>query len=108
MNKRMKFAQDLVPKVLDGTKVSTWRLWDDKDLTVGDVVDFIEFGTDRHFATARLTKVVEKVLGELTEEDKEGHERFSSDEEMYRTYEKYYHRTADKDTPVKLIWFELV
>lgn len=108
MNKRLKFAQDLVPLVLSKEKVSTWRLWDDKDLSEGDVVDFVEYGTDRHFATGKLTKVTEKLLGELTIEDKEGHERFESDEEMYRTYTKYYNRSADKDTPVKLIWFELI
>ncbi len=108
MNKRLRFAQDLVPLVLSSEKVSTWRLWDDKDLSVDDVVDFIEYGTDKHFATGKLTKVIEKPLGELTEQDKQGHEKFESDEEMYKTYTKYYGRTADKETLVKLIWFELV
>jgi hypothetical protein len=108
MNKRLKYAQNLVPLILSGEKVSTWRLWDDKDLSEGDVVDFIEYGTDRHFATAKLTKVTERLLGELTEEDKEGHEKYSSDEEMYATLAGFYKRTVDKNTPVKIVWFELI
>lgn len=108
MNKRLRFAQDLVPLIPSGEKVSTWRLWDDKDLTVGDIVDFIEYGTDIHFATGKLTKVIEKPLGKLTEDHKQGHETISSDEEMYKTYTNYYGRTVDKNTLVKLIWFELI
>lgn len=108
MHKKLRFAQDLVPLILSGEKVSTWRLWDDKDLSIGDIVDFIEYGTDKHFATGKLLKVIEKPLGELSEEDKQGHERFASDEEMYKTYTKYYGRTVDKNTLVKLIWFELI
>ena len=108
MNKRLKFAVDLVPLVLSGEKVSTWRLWDDKDLTTGDTVEFLEYGTERHFATGRLTKVIEKPLRELTVEDKKGHETFTSDQEMYETYTRYYNRPADKHTPVKLIWFTLL
>lgn len=108
MHKKLKFAQHLVPLVLSGKKTSTWRLWDDKDLQVGDTVDFIEFGTDKHFAAAKLTKVLEKPLGKLTEEYKKGHETFATDEEMYATYTRYYGKTADKNTLVKIIWFELL
>lgn len=41
MNKTLKFAPDLVPLVLSGKKDTTWRLWDDKNLTENDIVDFI-------------------------------------------------------------------
>lgn len=105
MNKKLKFAPELVPLVLSGKKTSTWRLFDDKDLNEGDVLDFLESGTDRHFSTALITKVTEKPLGELTEEDKSGHERFSSDEEMYKTYEKHYNRQVTSETQVKIVWF---
>lgn len=108
MNKRLKFAQHLVPLVLNGTKTSTWRLWDDKNLQVGDNVDFIEYGTQKPFASATLIEIVEKPLGKLTKEDKSGHETFANDEEMYETYTKYYGKPADKDTLVKLIRFKLI
>lgn len=108
MNKKLHFASDLIPLVLSGDKISTWRLWDDKDLQVGDVLDFLETDTEKHFATAKLTKVIEKPLGSLNEEDKAGHEKFKDDEEMYRTYTGYYNRAVDKDTIVKIIWFTLI
>lgn len=105
MNKKLKFAQTLVPLILNHEKTSTWRLWDDKNLTEGDVVDFIEYGTLRHFATAKLTKVIEKTMGTLTPDDKKGHEKFANDEVMFKAYAEYYAKSVDKDTPVKLIWF---
>ncbi len=107
MNKKLRFASEYVPLILSRQKVSTWRLWDDKDLSVGDMVDFLESGTDKHFATGKLLKVIEKSLGQFTEEDKKGHEKFENDEEMYKTLTKYYGQTVGKDTIAKIIWFEL-
>ncbi len=108
MNKTLKFAPNLIPLVLSGEKVSTWRLFDDKELTQGDILDFINKETLAHFATAQIIKVIEKPLGELTGKDKKGHEKFESDEEMYQTYTKYYNRLVDAATPVKLIWFQIL
>lgn len=107
MHKSLKFVPELIPLVLSGEKVSTWRLWDDKDLTQGDIVTLLNKETLGHFATATITKVIEKPLGELTDEDKKGHESFVSDNEMYKTYKRYYKRHVDKDTPIKVIWFTL-
>lgn len=108
MNKKLKFAAPLVPLVLNGSKNSTWRLWDDKDLQTGDTVDFTEHTTQKVFASGTLTKVIEKPLGAITEEDKSGHETFGTDAEMYTTYTNYYGKPVGKDTLVKIIWFKLV
>ena len=108
MNKTLKFTTILVPLVLSGEKIMTWRLWDEKNLEAGDIVDFLEKETLTQFATAKLTKVVEKPLGELTEADKKGHETFQSDEKMYATYTKYYKKEVTPQTPIKIIWFELI
>lgn len=106
--KSLKFRSYLVPLVLSGQKNATWRLFDDKDIQVGDEVELLEFVTNRHFADAKVTIVVEKPLGELTEADKAGHEGFVSNEEMYSTYETYYQQPVGPKTIVKIIWFELV
>jgi hypothetical protein len=105
--KTLKFRSYLVPLVLSGQKNATWRLFDDKDLQEGNEVELLEFVTNRHFADATITKITEKPLGELTEEDKQGHEGFSSDEEMYKTYETYYKQPVGPKTLVKIIWFNL-
>lgn len=74
----------------------------------GDICDFLESGTEKHFATARLTRVVEKKMGDLTSQDKEGHEEFKNNAEMYKTYRGYYRKLVDPLTVVKIIWFELL
>ena len=108
MSKRLHFSKELVALVLTGKKNSTWRLWDDKNLQLGDIVDFYESKTKKYFTTAKITKVIEKKMGNLKEEDKRGHEEFSNDEEMYRTYSGYYKKDVTPDTLVKICWFELL
>lgn len=105
--KTLKFRAYLVPKVLSGEKYSTWRLFDDKKIEEGETVELLEYVTNRHIGKANVIKVIEKPLGELTADDKNGHEYFSSDEEMYKTYEKYYKQPITPETIVKIIWFEL-
>lgn len=105
--KSLKFRSHLVPKVLSGEKYVTWRLFDDKDIQVGDEVELLEFVTNRHFADAIITKVIEKPLGELTADDKAGHEGFASDDEMYATYMRYYKTEITPETLVKMIRFKL-
>ena len=108
MHKRLRFASDLVPLILSEAKVSTWRLWDDKELTEDDIVDFVSQDTNKCFAKAKLSKIIKKPLGELTEKDKVGHEKFVSNEEMYETYTKYYGRKVDENSIVKIIWFKII
>lgn len=106
--KSIKFRDHLVKLVLVGEKNTTWRLFDDKNLHVNDVVDFINWETGGKFAEAELIKVWEKTLGTLEDEDWEGHERFSSEEVMYETYKTYYGDRVDENSPVKIIQFRLL
>lgn len=106
--KLVKFRDNLVPLVLSGKKNSTWRLFDDKYLSVGDEIELREFGKESSFARARIVKVIEKAFKNLSEGDKQGHEKFSSDNEMYETYTGYYNTKVGPDSIVKIIWFELI
>ncbi|MDQ5943787.1 MAG: hypothetical protein QG675_555 [Patescibacteria group bacterium] len=106
--KALKFRKSLSKLVLDGTKKSTWRLFDDKDIKVGNSLELIVWETLQPFAKAVVTKVVEKPLAKLTEEDKEGHETFDSEREMYDTYSRYYNCSVGPETIIKIIWFELL
>jgi len=107
IHKKLHFMPNLVDKVLNGSKTSTWRLWDDKDLQVGDIVDFLETGTERLFATVQLEKVIERKLGKLTKEEMEGHEAYQSQNELYKKFSEYYKKPVDGNTVVKIIWFKL-
>ena len=67
--KTLKFAPNLVDKILSGQKTSTWRLFDDKDLQKGDELIFINKETGKEFGTATITSLKIKTLGSLTDAD---------------------------------------
>ena len=103
----MKFRDNLAKLVLAGEKDLTWRLFDDKALVEGDVVDLINWNTGEKFGEATLMQVWEKKMGELQDSDFDGHEKFTNDEEMYQTYRTYYGDRVGPDTIVKIIRFSL-
>lgn len=106
--KRIKFYQNLVPIILNGEKTTTWRLFDDKDITTGDIFSFIITQTGEEFAKAKIIDVKETSFKELDEEDWEGHEKFSSKEEMFKKYSQYYNREVDENSLLKIVKFKLV
>ncbi|MHA1923271.1 MAG: ASCH domain-containing protein [Candidatus Heimdallarchaeota archaeon] len=105
--KRLKFSEPLPDLVLSGEKDSTWRINDDKDITIDDVLSLCrDDGTE--FARAKVKWIKLTRFRYLTEEDKQGHESFSTDEEMYRTYSGYYDTNVTPDTPLKIIKYKLM
>ena len=106
--KSLKFREHLVEKILRGEKNSTWRLFDDKDLSQGDVLQFINSDTGKAFGTAVITDITTRTLGNVREEDWVGHERFPSEQAMYDTYRSYYGDTVGPETEVKIIKFNFV
>ncbi len=107
--KTLKFVTELIPLVLSGEKTSTWRIFDDKDLSLGDELIFINKATKEEFAKARILTIREKKLGEIDEADfDEGHERFESSEKMLESYRSYYGDAVTMETPIKIIGFELL
>ncbi len=106
--KTLKFRHHLAEEILKGRKTVTWRLFDDKDLKVGDEVKLLYWETKEKFANAEIINVREKKLGEIEEKDFEGHEQFGSKNEMLETYRKYYGDRVDWDTIVKIVEFKLL
>lgn len=106
--KTLKFRDHLAKMILAGEKDLTWRLFDDKDLTKGDVVDLVNYETHEVFGQAELVEVREKSMSKIEEEDFDGHEKFASDEEMYATYREYYGDSVGPETLVKIIRFKLI
>lgn len=105
--KRLKFSEPLPEKILNGEKDTTWRINDDKNIMVNDILSLChKDGTE--FAKAEVIKVKETTLGNLTDDDKKGHESFKSDEEMYKTYSAYYKTQVTSETKVKIIKFKLL
>lgn len=111
--KTLKLEHKLADMVRAGTQTSTWHLYDDKDIKVNDRVELIDKveadspDTWQSVGIALIDIVVEKRLGELSEDDFVGHEPFVSREEMLSTYQGYYGPQVTFDTPIKMIHFTL-
>lgn len=106
--KTLKFAPNLVPLVLSGYKTRTWRFFDEKDLRVGDRLDFLHDGDGAKFASAEITGIYEKPFGTIGDEDLKGHEKFESDEHMRETYRGYYGDRVNPETIVRIVDFKLI
>ncbi len=106
--KTLKFRKELSKLILRNEKTTTWRIFDDKDIKKGDVMQFLVWETKEVFANAKIINVIEKKFKDLNEQDLDGHEKFASKEEMYATYSTYYNKTVDENTLVKIIKFELI
>jgi hypothetical protein len=106
--KTLKFRSKLSKLILSKKKDTTWRLFDDKNLSVGDIISFLVWETKKPFAEVQLLEIRETTFGKLQEKDWDGHEKFASEEEMYKTYSKYYNRKVTKNSPVKIIKFKLL
>jgi len=106
--KTLKFAPHLVAPILSGEKTGTWRMFDDKDLSVGDELLLVGKADGKKFARARITAVTEKKLGEVAESDYTDHERYKSTEEMLGNFRGYYGDKVTLDTLFKVVRFELL
>ena len=106
--KTLKFERRLVDLVLSGKKNTTWRVFDDKNLTKGDAVVFINAQTGKQFAKAKLTNVKETTFGKLTKNNTKGHKKYSSLDAMLKTFSSYYSELITKETSLKVIKFKLV
>jgi ribonuclease HI len=109
--KTLKLQHDLALLVEQGIETSTWRLYDDKDLSVNDDVRLIDKidpsnpDTWRVIGIAHINSIVQKRLGDVVASDYEGHERFADHWQMLQTYKQYYGPQVDNDTVVKIIRF---
>lgn len=111
MLKALKLQHELAKQVLSGEKTSTWRLKDDKNLSVNDEIEFIDKvdpekpETWEKIGQARINTVTEKRLGDLKSDDYNGHEYYESQEAMLQQFKKYYGDDVTLDSPVKMIDF---
>src|SRR3989344_3291866 len=112
--KTLKFNHDDAQLVSNGTKATTWRLYDDKDLSVDDTVKIIDKvkpqqpSSWRIIGEGKITEVIEKKLGAITDQDMLGHKEYASKDEILETYRVYYGDRVTLDTPVKIIRFDFM
>lgn len=110
--KKLKLDHKIAEQVLKGEQWSTWRLFDDKDLSVNDEVELIDKmqpdnpETWHPIGIATINKVIEKRLGDITTADTEGEATFASPDDLLRTFKQYYGPTVTLATPVKMVHFD--
>ena len=104
--KKLRFAPHLVPLVLKGSKTTTWRLFDDKDLQVNDIFEMLHSETQEKFATGKITSINITTFKNLKKEDHQGHESYK---DVIKAYQKYYSdKKVDENTELKIIKFKLI
>jgi ribonuclease HI len=110
--KTLKFDHESAQDVLGGKKTATWRLFDDKDLSVNDRIRIIDKAKPndtkswRVIGEAQVNEVVEKKLGDVTDKDMAGHEVYHSKDEMLAVYRQRYGDRVRLDDPVKIVYFK--
>lgn len=104
----LKFVSELVPLVLSGEKNCTWRLFNDKEFKVNEIINLVKRPELKIFASAKIISVTNKKFKDLENTDFEGHEKFESTQKMYETYEGYYGKIVGKETEVTIIRFKLI
>ncbi|OGN03341.1 MAG: hypothetical protein A2651_02555 [Candidatus Yanofskybacteria bacterium RIFCSPHIGHO2_01_FULL_42_12] len=105
--KTLKFKHDFVKEILAGRKITTWRLFDDKNLQVGDEIELIDANTGIAFKDAVIISVEEKKIKDLTDEELKKHE-YASRDAMIESHKNYYGDKVDLTTTVKIITFKLL
>lgn len=109
--KTLKLDHKLAKDVLKGTKTSTWRIYDDKDISVDDdielidKVDGLEPSTWRVIGRAHVNAVLSKRIEDLTDQDMKESHQYSSVDEVMNEFRRYYGEGVNEQTPVKIIHF---
>jgi ribonuclease HI len=112
--KTLKFNHADAQLIEAGGKNSTWRLYDDKDLSVDDVLKVIDKVEQdkpdswRVIGEARVEEVIEKKLGSVSPQDIRGHKEFTTKDQMLELYRSYYGMRVTLDTPVKIVYFAFI
>src|SRR3990167_5483571 len=109
--KSLKFDHENVGLIQSGQKHITWRIDDDKDLKVGDVVAVVDKLNPnsalswKAIGTGQINSITEKRIGDLTDSDKKEHGGFATAGNMLPTLRKYYGQHVSEETPIKIINF---
>jgi hypothetical protein len=106
MMKILKFSEPLPELILNGQKDTTWRVTD-HNIRVNDQLSLCH-NNGEEFAKAKVLWVKQTTFGNVTDEDKKGHEKYKSDEELYKTFSGYYNKPITPQTELFVIKFKLI
>ncbi|HSW65888.1 MAG TPA: ribonuclease HI family protein [Bacillota bacterium] len=111
--KSLKLEHSVAQRVQRGDITSTWRLYDDKDLSVNDQVALIDKVDPKNPATwklvgiAHIDTVVQKRIRDLEEADYAAAELGGKMDNILASLRQYYGPQVDLSTPVKIIRYTI-
>jgi len=105
--KSLKFKHEFAKEILDGRKTTTWWLFDDKDLTIGDKLELVDRDSKEKFGEAIITDIKEKKIKDLTEEELKNH-GYADRQDMINSHKEYYDDRVNLETEVKMLTFDIL
>ncbi|MBU4502001.1 MAG: ASCH domain-containing protein, partial [Nanoarchaeota archaeon] len=105
--KILKFEKRFIQPILEREKTTTWRMFDDKNLTEGDKIILTNQENGEEFCKAKIVDVKEKQLKDINEDYYEGHESFESIEKICSKFSEYYNKEVNQEDKIKIIRFVL-
>src|SRR4051812_14925890 len=95
--------------IREGKKTVTWRINDEKNISVGDDIWVIDKVDKRYpdtwlaIGTAKVTEILSKYLADVEDGELGEGEHYSSKQEMIEAFRKYYGPDINERTVVKII-----
>lgn len=109
--KKLKLDHNTAISIDEGGLRTTWRLYDDKDLSVNDTIELIDKVDPQNpehwvvFGTAQITSIIEKRLGEaIGQSTPDDQDRA----DLFKKFQQYYGPNVTNDTVVKIVSFNFV
>ncbi|MEI6480772.1 MAG: reverse transcriptase-like protein [Candidatus Saccharibacteria bacterium] len=109
--KALKLNHEFAQAIVQGKKTSTWRVNDDKDLHVNDMVTLIDKVDPLKpeswtgIGVVQISSILEKRLGEIEKNDVPPHELLPDKTELLKIFQGFYGPQINLETPVKIINF---
>lgn len=110
--KTLKFNHRFAQLILKGQKNSTWRMYDDKDLSVNDdfkIIDKLDSSLPDSWTVigqGRIKEITEKKLGDVSEMEIASQHPGMSKSRLVEHYRAFYGDRVTGETPVKIITFD--
>jgi len=110
--KLLKVSHKIARLIASGQKNSTWRINDEKNVSVDDEIGIIDKvdpdapDTWTIIGSGRVSQVLQKRLGDIEHGDLGAGEDFVSKADMLKTFRNYYGRDINQHTTVKIITFD--
>jgi ribonuclease HI len=104
--KILKFRSVAVEDITSGRVNKTWRLFDDKQLSIDDLLQLINSDTEQPFGYAKIIKITAKHLADIDDSDMEGHKKYQNTAEVVEYLTQFYGPRVNPENILKVIEFK--